>query len=248
MPWAISNRCFAVWMLLLVASLSMSACSSGGQTDAIEENFSTTKDHTTTGGTTREDTKADLAGCSDSEARSAVEADARYALEADARAFAKDEGIPVEEARRRLQLGGCFTDDLADLERALRSEKADTFAGLWGKHPPEYGYVVLFTRDGEQTIRPYLEDEPERFRRLIEVRSGAEATLEELAAAQREVGQVFDRLKNDHAASGTNLKKNRVEIYVEDKERFEAALWEEGARLPEHVVVVESGLCCLRPE
>ena len=44
------------------------------------------------------------------------------------------------------------------------------------------------------------------------------------------------------------VKKNRVEVYVKDKARFEAALREGDARLPEHVAVLESGLCCLRPE
>ena len=138
-------------------------------------------------------------------------------------------------------------DDVADLEQVLRKEEADTFAGLWGKRPPGHGYVVLFTRDGEETISPYLEGEPKRFRRLFEARSGAEATAAELEAAQRKVGRVFDRVTYRHAASGTNIQKNRVEVYVKDKARFEAALRESGARLPEHVAVVESGWCCLRP-
>ncbi len=54
MPWIVSSRCFAVWALLLVTSLLIVACASGGQTDAIEEDFVTTKDHATIGGTTRE--------------------------------------------------------------------------------------------------------------------------------------------------------------------------------------------------
>ena len=105
---------------------------------------------------------------------------------------------------------------------------------------------MLFTRNGEQTIQPYLEDEPERFRRLIEACSGAEATLEQLAAVQHQASRMLDRLKIAHA-SATNVKRNRVEIYVKDKARFEAALPEGGARLPEHVTVVQSGLCCARP-
>lgn len=228
--------------LLLAAYLSTAACGAGGAT-----NDGRAKDPATTGGAAREVTSADPAGCLVSD-DPVIRADARAALEADARAYAEDEGIPLDEARRRLRLGDCLTDDLADLERALRNKEADTFAGMWGERPPEYGYVALFTRDGEETIRPYLEHEPEQLRRHVEARSGAEATLEELDAAQRGVGRVFDHLNNEAAASSTNVKRNRVEVYVKDEARFEAALREEGVRLPEHVVVLESGHCCARPE
>ena len=242
MPLSLSGRHAPVWALLVVACLSMAACGASGTTDKGEA-----KDYASAQRTAREATNAAAsAGCPGSDEPADIEADARAALEADARAYAKDEGIPVDEARRRLRLGECFTDDVADLERALRNEEADTFAGLWGKRPPGHGYVVLFTRDGERTIRPYLEGAPERFRRLFEARSGAEATAVELEAAQHQASRMLDRLKIAHA-SGTNVKKNRVEIYVKDRARFEAALREGGARLSEHVVVVESGLCCLRP-
>ena len=227
------------FLALAIISLAVAACETG---TAVEEGRA--KHRTSAERTTREVTDADPVGCPASGEPASIEADAQAALEADARSYAEDEGIPVDKARRRLRTQQCFADDVADLERALRSEEADTFAGLWGQ---EDGYVVLFTRDGKETIRPYLEGEPERFRRLFEVRSGAEATAAELEATQRQVGRVFDRLKNENASSATNVKKNRVEVYVKDKERFEARLREEGVVLPEHVVVVESGLCCLRP-
>ena len=239
----LSCRPAVVWALLAFALLTPAACGAG---IATEDGLA--KGRTSAERTAREATNADPAVCPGSDEPAHIEADARAALEADARAYAKDEGIPVDEARRRLRLGDCLADDVADLERALRNEEADTFAGLWGKRPPGHGYVVLFTRDGEQTIHPYLEGAPERFRRLFEARSGADATAAELEAAQRELGRLFDRMNNEGAASGTNIQKNRVEVYVKDKERFEAALRESGARLPEHVVVVESGLCCPKLE
>lgn len=234
MPPTLSGRHAAVVALLLLAHLSTAACGAGGAT-----NDGRAKDSATTGGAAREVTNDDPAGCLVSD---------DPAIRADARAYARDEGIPLDEARRRLRLGICLTDDLADLERELSNDEAGTFAGMWGQRPSEYGYLVLFTRDGEETIRPYLEDEPEQLRRHVEARSGAEATLEELGAAQREVGQVFDHLNNEGAASSTNVKRNRVEVYVKDKARFEAALRQEGVHLPEHVVVLESGLCCVRLE
>jgi hypothetical protein len=98
---------------------------------------------------------------------------------------------------------------------------------------------VLFTRDGEQTIRPYLEGEPKRFRQLIEIRSGAEASLVELAAARDKASRLVDELNVRTEGPATNVKMNRAEIYVTNKARFETALREEGVRLPEHVGVVE---------
>jgi hypothetical protein len=177
----LSGRNALVWALLVVASLSMTACGAG--TTATEDGAAQGRE--STGGTTREVTNANLAECSISDP------EVLEVLEQDARLYAKEQDIPVEEAERRLRLGHCFTDDLADLERALRNKEANTLAGLWIQNHPEYRYVVLFTRDGEETIRPYLEGEPERFRRLIEVRSGADATLNELEAAQKEAMRIL---------------------------------------------------------
>ena len=46
------------------------------------------------------------------------------------------------------------------LGAALEQYEAETFAGLWLQHEPEYRVVVAFTRDGEKTIRPYVADTP----------------------------------------------------------------------------------------
>jgi hypothetical protein len=127
MPTTFFGRYAAAWALLLVVLLSTAACVTRGSTDDGE-----VEDRATAWGTTSEVTNAEPSGCPGSEARPAVEADARAALEADARAYAKDEDIPLNEARRRLRLGDCFVDDVADLEQVLRKEEADTFAGSWG--------------------------------------------------------------------------------------------------------------------
>jgi len=225
MPPTLSGRNAFVWALLVVASLSMTACGAGTTAEG-----GAAKDRTSAERTTREVTSVNLVACNTTEPS---------VLEQDARLYAKDEGIPIEEARRRLILQQCHSDDLADLERALRNEEANTFAGLWIQNEPQYRYVVLFTRDGEETIRPYLEGEPERFRRLIEVRSVADATLKELHAAQDKAIRLVDELGIKTEGTGTNIQKNRAEIYVTNKVQFEAALREAGARLPEHVEVVE---------
>ncbi len=216
---------YAPMLLALIAFSLAAACGAGSTAQD-----GAAKDRTTPGGTTREVTNANLEECSVSDPE---------VLEQDARLYAKDQGIPVEEAKRRLRLEECFTDDLADLERALRNKEANTFAGLWIQHKPEYRYVVLFTRDGKKTIRPYLQGEPEQFRRLVEVRSWADATLKELHAAQEKTSRLVDELDVGVEGTGIDVQKNRAVIYVTNKARFEAALREAGAQLPEHAEVVE---------
>jgi hypothetical protein len=157
----------------------------------------------------------------------------------DAKMYAEDRGIPLEEAVRRLHIQEGSAKDVADLERLLRKHEAETFAGLWLQHEPEYRYVVLFTRDGEETLRPYVEGGP--LEDTVEARSGADATMAELHFAQREADRITRSL-NIATASGINLQKNRAEVYVPDRAKLETALRKAGTRLPEHVAMVEESL------
>ena len=152
------------------------------------------------------------------------------ALQRDAEAMAEDLGISVDEAIRRLKL----QDPIGTLSAELERLEADTFAGLWIQHEPEYRVVVAFTRDGEETIRPYVEGTP--LADLIEVRT-AEATYEELKAAQQEVHRLLDELGLS-SASGINIQENRVDVYVTDRSLFDTKLREANARLPDHVEVI----------
>jgi len=221
-----SARNAVAWTLLVVVYLSTAACAAG----SAPQNGGAAQGGESTEEATREVTNANLAECSSLDPA---------ALEQDARVYAKDEGISVDEAERRLRFQECFADDLADLERALRDEEAGTFAGLWIRRGPQHGFAVLFTRDGEQTIRPYLKGESERFRRLIEVRSGADATLAELHAAQREATRLVNELGIRAEGTGINVEKNHAVVYAADRARFKAALREAGAQLPDNVEVVD---------
>ena len=152
------------------------------------------------------------------------------ALRRDAETMAEDLGISVDEAIHRLKL----QDPIGTLGAELERLEADTFAGLWIQHEPEYRIVVAFTRNGEETIQPYIEDTP--LANLIEVRT-AEATYEELKAAQREAHRLLDELGLS-LASGINIKENRVEVYVTDRSLFDTKLREAKIRLPDHVEVI----------
>jgi hypothetical protein len=155
-------------------------------------------------------------------------------LAEDARFYAEDVGVPLEEAIRRLKLQQEI--GTSGLERALMRNEADTFAGLWIQHQPDYRVVVLFTGGGEETIGPYIEGEP--WADLVLVRNGADATLAELRAAQAEAGRTADRVGIE-SGSSIDVMGNRVELWVEDPERLNAALRRADLRLPEPVEVVE---------
>lgn len=152
----------------------------------------------------------------------------------DAEWYAEDQGISLEEAVRRLRLQQDVS--LRELQPALTENEQDTFAGLWIQHQPEYRVVVLFTRDGEETIRPYIEGKP--WTDTVEVRNGASATLAELKAEQVEAGRIVRDLGIPFGG-GIRQQENRVEIDVLNRKKLDADLREADARLPEHVIVFE---------
>jgi hypothetical protein len=70
----------------------------------------------------------------------------------DVQYYANDIGVDVEEAAYRLSL----QESIGRLNACLNSEEKDTFAGLWIEHEPGYQVFAAFTRDGENTLEPYL--------------------------------------------------------------------------------------------
>jgi len=156
-------------------------------------------------------------------------------LRRDAEAYADQFGVTVEEATARLQ----FQDGIGELNAALQANEADTFGGLWIEHEPDYRVVVLFTRQGERTIRPYLAGKP--YAHLVEVRQ-ARYTLAELETIYAQTTRELAKLDFGVNVS-LDVPGNRVEVMVSDREWFESELQRIGARLPEGVelVVVEGG-------
>jgi antitoxin component of RelBE/YafQ-DinJ toxin-antitoxin module len=152
------------------------------------------------------------------------------AVRTDAEQIAKDMGISVEDAIRRLE----NQDSIGRLGAALEQYEAETFAGLWIQHAPTYRVVVAFTRDGEETIQPYIEHLP--FADLIEVRSVA-VNYAELRAIQQEAHQLLDPLGLS-VSSGVNVQQNVVELYVTDRRLFDETLQSANVRLPAHVHII----------
>jgi hypothetical protein len=151
----------------------------------------------------------------------------------DAPAYATAQGIPLEEAVRRLNLQGA----IGQLSSKLEVNERETFAGLWIQHQPEYRVVVRFTRDGERTLRSYVENTP--LASLVEVRP-ANLTYAELQAAQAETMHKLNSL-DFVSGSGINVQENRVELYVTNRAKFEAELQKANLKIPEAVFVIEVG-------
>jgi hypothetical protein len=213
-------------MALLVSSVVLAACGTTAAPAEPDVALGTTveEEHVSV----KENQENALANC--------PEIGENAALVEDAKSYAEDQTISDEEAVRRMRLQNCFADDLSDLERELKKKERDSFAGLWIQHEPEYRFVVLFTQGGSEKIRPYVKGEP--YAPLVEVRSGADAALPELHAAQSKAGHLVERVDLS-ADSSLNIMKNRVELYVLDRRKADNRIARAGYRLPEHVVLVE---------
>jgi hypothetical protein len=149
--------------------------------------------------------------------------------------YAEQFGVTVDEARRRFEL----QDIVGKLDEEVTTKEAETFAGLWIEHTPEFKVVVLFTRDPEETIKPYLQSYPE-LAEIIEVRT-AQMSLVELQAVQCAFTDSLIDL-GIPTDSEVNVYENRVKVYVADLSQFDLAVSEGGLVIPDcvDVITVES--------
>ncbi len=175
------------------------------------------------------DADSDNGGTGETESGGSLQTD-EDAWEQDARMYAKQFGVDLQEALTRLHL----QEPAGKLGAALRANESETFAGLWIQHEPEYRVIVMFTANGEDTIRPYIEGEP--LEDIVEVRE-AEATMTELEQSQMKAAGILNEL-GFRAASGINVFENRVELYVSEPSQLDAALKEKGMTLPAHVQII----------
>ena len=152
------------------------------------------------------------------------------ALVQDAQMYAEQYGVELGEAVTRLML----QEPAGKLGAALREHEVDTFAGLWIQHEPEFAIIVVFTRDGQETVRQYIQDGP--LEELVKVRH-AKATLRELMNAQAEANRIVTQA-GFRVASGINVFENRVELYADNPAQLAEAIEENGLALPAHVLII----------
>lgn len=148
----------------------------------------------------------------------------------DAEVYAKCNGVTVDEALLRLNLQNAA----GELDAILTEKEADTFAGLWIEHTPEFKIVVLFTKDGDMTVQKYLTEE---LANITEVRT-VEKTLVELiniqtkfSASLKEVGISADLY--------TNVYENCVKVNIanSDYARLNTCLDQGQLSVPEKVII-----------
>jgi hypothetical protein len=148
----------------------------------------------------------------------------------DANEYARQFGVSMGEAAQRLS----YQDQISRLAETLAANEPDTFAGLWIEHEPVYRIVVCFTRDPEDTLRPYLEGLP--FAAQVEAR-GARYTMAQLEAILAQTTAQLEKL--DFGVSfSLSVQENRVEVYVSDRAWFDSQLRAAGIELPEGVALV----------
>jgi len=96
---------------------------------------------------------------------------------------------------------------------------------------------VLFTRGGEETIKPYLKNYPELIN-ITEVRT-AKVSLADLQEAQDSASSSISDL-GIRAESGINVYNNTVELYVAKVDRIllDSALERGEIQLPDCVSVI----------
>jgi hypothetical protein len=143
-------------------------------------------------------------------------------------------GVSPEEAYQRLRV----EDPIGTLQAELTEWEADTFAGLWLEHEPRYRVVVAFTRDGKETLEPYLENRSIPGLTIRQARFTYAELETKQAQAMRELGKL-----DYHVSVLFAVQDNRIEVIVSDRAWFESELQRVGAHLPEGVelVVLEGG-------
>ncbi len=151
----------------------------------------------------------------------------------DAQIYASNNNVSTEEALHRFQLQNIA----GKLDAELSVNETGTFAGLWVEHKPKFKIVVQFTRNGEETIKPYLKQHAE-LANIVEVRT-ANVSLADLRRDQADASSSAHAL-NISIESDISVYNNSVELYMtkSDRSRFDDALLRREGRLSDNVRVI----------
>jgi hypothetical protein len=153
----------------------------------------------------------------------------------DAETYASMFGVSVEEALNRLSM----QDDIGTLNARLAEAEAETFAGRWIQHEPEYRIYVLFTEDGEETISQYVEGEV--FEEYLVVQT-AELNLLSLEENRQAAMQILEQV-GIAASSAIDVKKNQVNLYTQlSPAQVEVILKDANLQIPPRTVVIQMSI------
>lgn len=125
-----------------------------------------------------------------------------------AQIYANRFGVSVDEALQRLRLQPAFGQ--VGLQSKLENNETETFAGLWWQHEPEFKIVVAFTKNGEETLKKYLNEEMTPFLPYLEVRT-VQFSLAELKTVQLQMISTLREIDIPYD-SGIDITINRVTL------------------------------------
>jgi len=146
--------------------------------------------------------------------------------------LASESGISTDEALRRILM----MEASGELNAMLEAKEAETFAGMWLLHQPEFKVVVAFTQNGERTLQPYVQNTI--LAGFTEVRE-AEVSQAELIRIERETNQLVNQLGLSLVAiTLVNIQENQVEVHIPDRSLLDNKLATSQLVLPDHVMVI----------
>ncbi len=123
------------------------------------------------------------------------------------------------------------TSEFGELGAALESMETETFAGCW----KEGGRLVIsFTRDGEETIKRYVQPGSPLANAINLITFSN--TLKALKTIQMDTNNTLNKL-DLFCMSSIDVKQNLVELSVTDSKLFYNTLEQAGVRLPEQIKV-----------
>jgi len=163
--------------------------------------------------------------------------------------YARAYCVPIEEAERRMAIQnreaiGPRTepgppprpprDSIGAINAVLQEKEADTFAGLWIQHRPDYRVVVAFTRNTAATLAKYTSDP------LFKPLDRPGPTLRELHAMQDRLVNEFTARGFRWAGAGSREDRGIVEITLaQEAAPIRAAAARGEFPLPPWVVLIE---------
>jgi len=154
----------------------------------------------------------------------------------DAGSYAQHYGVSVDEALHRFKI----QDIAGNLDADLTANEAETFAGLWIEHSPEFKIVVLFTANPEQAIQPYLSREymTEEAANILDLRT-AKVSLAELVQVQAELASSLQALDIYVGSSEVNVYENNILMFINEpgKRAIDHAVENGFVKIPEYVVI-----------
>lgn len=140
----------------------------------------------------------------------------------EARWYAEANGVTLEEAARRFALEPA----IGQLNATLEAREGPTFAGLWIEHTPMYRVIASFTRDGEAALARYIAGSD--LAPVVEVRP-AQFTLTRL---QADIATLSAKLQGLPFTASVNVRENRVDVEVGDREEVDKFMRARGVQLP----------------